>query len=105
MVMGSNFGTTVWRGSAFDCATGEISLPHALYSSTVSYLRLSGECNNGSIVAQGLETENGTKFTSQLNISVSAKVIGRNIDCFYDDANNNTKLVGSRTISTSGKDS
>ena len=49
---GSHFGTTVWTGSAFDCAGGEISLLHFLYSfSSLSHPRAYGVCNKGFIVA------------------------------------------------------
>ena len=92
--MGSHFGTTVWRGSAFDCASSEISLLHNNYNST---MRAYGECNNGSIVAQGLRTENGVTYISQLNISVSTNIIGRTIECLYDLTT--FLLVGSAIIS------
>ena len=104
MVMGSDyFGIMVWSGSAFDCADtgGEISLLHSFYNSTESHTRAYGECNNGSIVARGIRIENGT-YISQLNISVSADMIGKNIGCF--DALTNSTLVGSAIILTSGKD-
>ena len=94
------FGTTVWSGSAFDCAGGEIILLHSLYDSTESHVRAYGECNNGSIVAQGITIKNGT-YTSRLNISVSTDMIGRSIECLYDATN--SILVGSAIILTSGK--
>ena len=102
MVMGTRFVATIWSGSAFDCAGGEISLLHSLYNSTFEYhARAYGECNNGSIVAQGLRIENGS-YISQLNISVSTDRIGRNIECFYETTN--STLVGSTVILISGKE-
>ena len=106
-VMGSQFGTTVWYGSAFDCAgtSGEISLLHFLYTDdTVSHARASGECNKGSIVAQGLRTENDTYYVSRLNVTVTADIIGKNIECIYDGNTGIPELIiDSRNISISGK--
>ena len=101
---GSRFGTTVWTGSAFDCTGGEISLLHYLYNfSSLSYPRAYGVCNKGSIVARSLRVENDIYFISQLNISVSADVIGKSIECIYDDGNTHTsELIGAKNISISG---
>ena len=103
--MGSRFGTTVWHGSAFDCAGGEISLLHSLYTEdTMPHTRAYGECNKGSIVAQGLRIENDTYFISQLNITISADVMGKSIECIYDSAFT-SELIGAKNISISGKSS
>ena len=100
---GGYSSTTVWRGSAFDCFGDEINLVHILYNNTESHIiRAYGECNNGSIVAQGVRIENDT-YISQLNVSVSTDMIGRSIECF-EDTTYSTLLVGSAIISTSGKD-
>ena len=98
--MGSRYGTTVWSGSAFDCTGGEITLLHSFYESTAY-----GECNNGSIVAQSLRVENNnTSYTSQLNIAVSADMIGKSVECAYDSGNTETsQSVGVDTITTLGK--
>lgn len=103
MVIGNNFGTTVWRGSAFDCTSSEISLLHSLYvnsmhmpASTHAY----GDCNNGSIVAESLRREN-TCYISQLNVTVSADMIGKSIECIHDDASTSSeKSVGIMNIIT-----
>ena len=99
--MGSYFGTTVWSGSAFDCIGGEISLLHSSYNCTELCGHAYGDCNDGSIVAQGLRIENGT-YISQLNVSVSADMIGRSIECLYDTSNS-TITLGSAIIVPSGK--
>ena len=101
-VAGSDhLGTTVWSGSAFDCSGGEINLLHRFYNGTESDtgVRAYGECNNSSIVAQGVRVENGT-YISQLNISVSNDMIGRSIECF--DATADSALVDSAIISRTG---
>ena len=96
-VIGSRYGTTVWHGSVFDCASGEISLLHSFYESTESHAY--GECNNGSIVAQSLRVENIMCYASQLNITVNADMVGKNIECIYDDGNTVTsQLVGALNI-------
>ena len=98
MVMGSRYGTTVWRGSAFDCAGGEIILLHSFCESTASYAY--GECNNGSVVVQSLRVES-TCYVSQLNITVGTDMIGKSIECIYDDGNTETsQSVGASNIIT-----
>ena len=102
---GTRFGTTVWRGSAFDCAAGEISLLHFLYTDdTMSHARAIGDCNKGSIVAQGLRVENDTYYISQLNVTITADVIGKNVECIYVGNTGIPELIiDSRNISISGK--
>ena len=102
-VIGSQLGTTVWSGTAFECTSGEISLLHSAYGET-SGLRAYDECNNGSIMAQclGIEESMTMSYTSQLNITVSTHVIGKSIECHYDDPNTFTlQLEGAQNIITS----
>ena len=99
-VIGSQLGTTVWRGTAFDCTGGEISLLHSAYAET-SVIRAYGECNNGLITAKSLSVADSICYTSQLNITISDKVIGKSIECYYDDSNTTTlQLVGAINIIT-----
>ena len=73
---------TVWRGSAFDCenSNNEITLLHSRFvNGTI------GTCNNGFIVGQNVRVENGTRFTSQLSITISPDIIGKSIEYFHDD--------------------
>ena len=85
VVIGSRFGATVWRGSAFNCTSSEISLLHSAYAES-SVLRAYGECNNGSMIAQSLSIADSMWYTSQLNITLSADVIGKSVECHYDDS-------------------
>ena len=55
---------------------------------------------NGSIVAQSLCIEESICYTSQLNIIVSADVIGKSIECYYDDSNMATSHAISRYSKT-----
>ena len=101
VVIGSQLGTTVWRGTAFECTSGEISLLHRLYFTESSASYAYGECNNGSIIAQSLSIEDGMFYTSQLNITVSDDVIGRSIECNYDDSSTTTlQLIGTTNVIT-----
>ena len=53
-------------------------------------------------MTQIIWSENNS-YTSQLNITVSSDVIGKTIECAYDNyIDYNTTVVGSFTISTSG---
>ena len=76
-VLSSAGGATVWMGTAFDCPNNEITLLHSLYKSGQGAI---GVCNNGAIVAQSLGVED-SYYTSQLNITVTSNMIGKNITC------------------------
>ena len=80
-------GATIWKGSAFNCSASEIA---------ISYLFTSGSCNNGAIVGRLVRAENGS-YTSQLTVSVSSDMIGRNISCFHD-IGANTMLIGTSNV-------
>ena len=52
-------------------------------------------CSNGSIVAEGIShtAENGTLsewYTSQLTLMVTPEMIGKNVECAYDDFTKDT---------------
>ena len=83
-IKGSN--TTIWGGSAFNCATAgnEINLIHP--SGT------SGECNNGAILGQSV-TVDGTHFTSQLNVTVSSELNNKTVTCSSDSGNTGESLI------------
>ena len=98
-VEGTILGYTVWRGSAFDCTNEEMSLRHRHFTSESG---VAGQCNNGSIVGQSLGVQDG-QYTSQLNVTVTADIIGKNIECVYTDFDNITILVGSLNIAFPGK--
>ena len=97
-VVGRPVGYTVWRGTAFDCVSGELTLFHSNFTSDSSNVR---DCNDGAIVGQGLRVEDNC-YTSQLNITVRSDMIGKTIKCVYDDVNTET-TVGSLRIVTTGE--
>ena len=105
-VMGKSYGLTVWTGSVFsNClAVQEIVLFHSdIGANGASTLRKCSYIHgNVSIVAQGLRVENGS-YISQLNVTVTSDVIGKSIECLYDNQINTTTTVGSLNLTLSGK--
>ena len=93
---------TVWKGSAFDCSSNEIALIHSLFGSdTQSQTIAAGECNNGSIRAHSVQVEDNC-YTSQLNITVNADMIGKTIECAHDDQSTES-VIGTLTVATEGE--
>ena len=88
---------TVWRGSAFDCglASNSIILRHSNPNSV-------GTCNNGHLVAESIETFNGT-FTSQLNVTVSEDLHNKTIECAIEYGNGTVSAINMTTIIVIGK--
>ena len=84
-------GAAVWRGSAFNCpATGnEIFFLH-------SSSGIEKTCNDGAIIGRLVRTENNI-YISQLTVSVSAEMIGKNISCFHDSGAT-PNLIGSSLL-------
>ena len=101
-VMGERLGATVWEGSAFNCLSNEITLLHRQFLESAR-----GQCNSGSIVGHSLRIDNGSYlvYTSQLNVTVSSDMIGKSIECFYDDQSGIKEVVGNLNITlSSGED-
>lgn len=96
-VQGTNFGSTVWTGSAFNCSLDEILLKHRQFPENTYR-----ECNNGSITGRSLKVDNGTYYVSQLNITISSNLIGKTIKCYHDANAGLSHLVGAVNITTSG---
>ena len=77
---------TLWKGSAFSCSSDEIRLRHSQFESGSP----SGGCNNGRIVARGINKTSGNggdKFISQLTIQlgVNDSLDGRTVECAHDN--------------------
>ena len=72
---------TVWGGSALQCASEEISLRHALFGSVPPPV---GVCNDGQIIGHAISQQNN-HYTSQLNITLSERLVGKNVTCGMDD--------------------
>ena len=88
-------GTTVWQGSALNCenTVNTILLLHSRFTSDDG---TSSTCNNGDIVGQSLRFENGL-YTSQLKVKVRPDLIGRTVECHYDNGTAVT-TIGSAII-------
>ena len=100
-ITGSMFGATIWRGSALpDCSSNEIILLHGNYFSQPDAIN----CNSEIIEAQGVRIHDNC-FTSQLIIDITPDMIGKTVECNYDDATGNETTIGLLTIaqSISGK--
>ena len=82
-------GVTLWRGTAFNCPSdNEIILRHSQYVSGGA----SGECNGGAITGQGLQNVVNNHFISQLNITLSAALNGRSVECAYNDGQQTSRI-------------
>ena len=91
--------STVWNGSAFMCPSSgnEIVLLHSRFDNGTN-----GTCNdiNNSVTIVGESIEvNGSKYTSQLNISFSSSLIGKTVNCVKDDGLN-ASVVSNYTITS-----
>ena len=93
-MVGSPFGATVWQGDFFDCSNGII-----LLHNSERYTVGKQECNDGSIVGQGIAID-GNHYTSQLNITINDYIDDQTIQC-YSDLEERI-LVDSVTINTTG---
>ena len=86
---------TVWRGSAFNCnsSDNEIFLHDSGHGNRLEKSITS--CNNGAIVGQIVEIENGS-YASQLDVTISSDVIGKSVECAFQ--NSTDEVLGSFTI-------
>ena len=99
-VIGDNGGFTLWMGDFFRCSSGNrvIALRHH------QFMNIQGGgmpnariCNNGNVAGRLIRIENGS-YTSELNVTLTADIVGRSIECAYD--NGTIHGVGSLNITT-----
>ena len=71
---------TIWRGNAFSCAssTDEINLLES------GIAQAPATCNDGAIIGRVIHTDEAF-YTSQLSVTVSSDLIGKNVSCIQDD--------------------
>ena len=88
-------GSTVWRGTAFDCSgsANVISLSHSLFSTSGA----SGTCTGGAITAESVGVVDNC-FTSRLMVTVSPALNGTTVECTLSGV----RVVGSNTIPLTG---
>ena len=87
-------GNTLWRGSAVDCTNQnqEISLQHSLFS------RPGGvDQNCGNFTGHSLSMEHN-HYTSEVSVPFSLDLIGKSIQCIYDNKYD-LVVIGNCTIS------
>ena len=84
---------TVWRGNAFDCASSDNEI-YLLESHFDSSERSSITCNNGMITGR-INRIDGGFYTSQLSVTVSSDLIGKNVSCAQSDGSTTDVLIGS----------
>ena len=82
-------GTTVWKGSAFQCPDNgnNILLSHRHFSSPGTM----DTCNNGAIVGQSIRVANNS-YISRLNVTVDASMDGQTIKCFYNNGSREIEI-------------
>ena len=85
-VCGGERTLTVWSGSGFRCASGEIILSHPNTMGTTS-----GTCNNGEIIGHVLSAENGC-YTSQLNITFNNQLQSSTVICSADNGTHSSEI-------------
>ena len=89
-------GSTVWRGSAFNCPLREIVFRHN------QFIDSKGTCNDGAILARGVSVE-GNRYTSRLNVTISSSLNGESIVCAHHNSTGTT-VIGTFLVNiTSGK--
>ena len=99
---GSIPDATIWRGSAFNCSMNEtIALLHFLFGPNNQSNTAASECNNGSIHAYGVRVE-GNCYTSQLNITVNADMIGKTVECVHYNESTES-VIGTLIVATTGE--
>ena len=101
-VVGNSAVNVVWKGSALMCSStnNEIILPLHDRNNT-SLIGRRGyykTCNNGTISASITAIDENGTYTSQLIVNSTPGIIGKTIECAYDDGATET-TVGSLNIS------
>ena len=105
-VYGGLGGSTVWQGSALDCmdTAHEINLLHQRFEDNEGTVVMM--CNNGSIIGRSVGTKNCSAqyhchYTSQLEVTVKHEMIGKTIDCVYDNGTKTFPPIGLRNLNIS----
>ena len=91
-------GSTVWTGTAFHCRSRSIVLSHSLFNTDGA----EGNCNIGGRVIVGhslraASINNNYAYTSQLNVTVDARMSGETVKCVYNDGASEN-IIGNDTI-------
>ncbi len=80
-VQGGEGDSTVWQGTAFSgCNNDEITLIHNRFARGAF-----GECNDGAITGRSVRVESNFSYISQLEVVVTAEMVGKSIECNRDN--------------------
>lgn len=94
-VHGGESDSTVWQGTAFSgCNNNEITLIHNRFRRAEG---ASGVCNNGAITGWSVRVERDSFYISQLEVSITAEMVGKYIECNRD--NGTIYTIGRHLIS------
>ena len=100
-------GNTIWKGSAFDCPSSsdsnnnQILLLHSRFGTDRNP---TGSCNDGGIQGGGVSAVGG-RFTSQLIVTITPSVVGKEVQCVHDNTSAEI-LIGNDSITvTTGSES
>ena len=100
-VQGDYGGFTLWMGDFFYCSLSNheqlIELSHSQLLTNNVHGGEAKLCNNGNIVGRIIRIENDS-FISQLNVTLTSDIVGKSIECAYD--NGTVHSVGSLSITT-----
>ena len=99
-VTGGYAGATIFRmiPSFTDCSvTDTIEQKIVLHHSEFNNDREAITCNNNSIIGRSLKIENGSRYTSQLQVTFSSELVGGIIECLCDNGTD-ISSVGNITI-------
>ena len=97
-IVGDIGGITLWMGDFFHCPSGrqEIQLLHSDFTNRRGREAYNTQiCNDGNIVGRIVKAENGS-YTSQLNATLTSDIVGKAINCSYD--NGTVHRVGTLNI-------
>ena len=86
-VFGDYGGFTIWTGDFFHCSNGKRVVElrhHQLSNAQGGGASNTRTCNDGNIVGRLIRVENGS-FTSQLNVTLTSDIVGKSIECAYDN--------------------
>ena len=89
-------GSSVWRGTAFNCPSSgnEISLRHSLFNTSGG---ASGTCTGGALTAESVGVVDNC-YTSRLMVTVSPALNGTTVECTLSSV----RVMGNSTILIAG---
>ena len=90
-------GSTVFHGNLLNChnTNNEIALLHSRFNTSTG---INATCNNGTILGYSLPANASSNcYTSQLHITITPSMVGKKIQCVYDNGVT-TDVIGNFSI-------